>query len=133
MPDFNDPAPGGDNLDYKVLNGALLLFTVSADQPDTMQTVNGDARPARADVAVLDGPRKGDIYQDALVFPRVLSNSLRPHAGKLVLGRLGQGEAKPGKNPPWTLTPATDAEKETGRKYLEYAAAQAVQDDEPPF
>jgi hypothetical protein len=133
MPDFADPTVEGDRLDYHALNGALLLFTVSVDQPGVVSTVHGDATPARTAVAVLDGEHKGDTYADALVFPRALSASLRANTGKLVIGRLGQGVAKPGKNPPWTLTPATDAEKETGRKYLEYAAAQAVQDDEPPF
>jgi hypothetical protein len=131
MPDFNDPAAGGDALDLKALNGALLLFTVSSDQPDQINTSFGPSTPARADVAVLDGAHKGETYSDTLVFPKVLSSSLRPHAGKLVIGRLGQGVAKPGQSPPWTLTPATDAEKETGRKYLEYAAAQAAEESEP--
>jgi hypothetical protein len=131
MPDFHDPAAGGDNLDLHSVDGALLLFTVSDDQPNEMPTKFGPAIPARADVAVLDGPHKGDIYSDVLVFPKVLSRSLRPHAGKLVIGRLGHGVAKNGQDPPWTLTPATDAEKETGRKYLEYAAAQAVEEEAP--
>jgi hypothetical protein len=131
MPDFVDPATGGDNLKLGELDGSLLLFTVSADQPGEVNTTYGPATPARADVAVLDGEHKGETYKDTLVFPKVLAGSLRPNAGRLVIGRLGKGVAKPGQSPPWTLTPATDAEKETGRKYLEYAAAQAVQEEEP--
>jgi hypothetical protein len=58
------------------------------------------------------------------VFPKVLASQLRSSVGGKVIGRLGQGIAKPGQSAPWTLNAATDADKETGRKYLAYIATQ---------
>jgi hypothetical protein len=49
----------------------------------------------------------------------------------MVLGRLGQGVAKPGQSAPWTLTPASDADKVTAGKYLEHVAAAATAAEEP--
>ncbi len=124
---FNDPSAGGDKLPLDDLTGSLLLFTVQEALTD-VQTSFGPSNPVRADVAVLDGPKKGETYDDALVFPRVLASSLRPHVGAMVLGRLGRGQAKPGQLPPWLLTAATAEEKQTGEKYLQHVAATKVAD-----
>jgi hypothetical protein len=48
-----------------------------------------------------------------------------------VLGRLEQGTAKPGQKPPWKLANATDSDKDIGRKYLAYTAAQTAAVEEP--
>lgn len=127
---FNDPASGG-GLDFSDLNGSLLLFTVHKVEDD-IPTTFGPKDAVRADVAVLDGEHKGDTYPDTLVFPLVLQNQLRQSVGgSMVLGRLGQGNAKPGQKPPWTLTAATDEERATGEKYLAYVASQKVTEPEP--
>ncbi len=42
-----------------------------------------------------------------LWFNVALKNALKPLIGQKVLGRIGQGIAKPGKNPPWLLNDAT--------------------------
>jgi hypothetical protein len=130
MSDFNDPGTGGDRLDYDGVEGALLLFSVKSVE-DGITTIYGEKSAIRADVAVLDGALKGEEFNDALVFPLVLQGQLRGSVGAKVLGRLGKGSAKPGQKPPWTLAPATDADKDVGRKYLKYAALKAV--DEEPF
>lgn len=133
--EFADPGSGGDQFDPKALNGALLLFTVH-EETDEIETKFGTSTAIRADIAVLDGPSKGDVIADTLIFPRVLKGQLRQQVGGgRVLGRLGQGENKKG-NPPWQLTAPTDAERETGKKYLAYVASQApvtvpVADEEP--
>lgn len=120
---FNEPGTGGgDQFDLKALNGSLLLFTVK-EETQEIDTKFGPQTAIRADVAVLDGPNKGDVVADTLVFPRVLKGQLRGSVGGKVLGRLGQGENKKG-NPPWQLSAPTDADKETGRKYLAYIATQ---------
>ena len=131
---FNDPGTGGDRIDYKPLDGALLLFDVKAVE-DGVVTTYGERTAIRADVAVLDGLHKGERYTDALVFPMVLVGQLRGSEGAMVLGRLGQGAAKPGQNAPWTLATATDADKAVGERYLAYAEAQRapVPADEEPF
>lgn len=133
---FNDPASGG-GLDLGELNGSLLLFTVHKVEED-IPTTFGPKDAVRADVAVLDGEHKGDTYPDTLVFPLVLQNQLRQSVGgSMVLGRLGQGNAKPGQKPPWTLTAASDDEKATGEKYLAYVASQTPMEEpaeeEQPF
>jgi len=120
---FNDPGMGGDKLDLKGLLGSLLLFSVH-EETHELDTTFGKTTAIRADVAVLDGAQKGEVIADTLVFPRVLKGQLRGSVGNKVLGRLGQGENKKG-NPPWQLAAPTDADKETGRKYLAYMATQA--------
>ncbi len=130
---FNDPSAGGDKLPLDDLTGSLLLFTVQEALSD-VQTSFGPSNPVRADVAVLDGNHKGETFDDALVFPRVLASSLRPHVGSMVLGRLGRGQAKPGQSPPWLLTAATAEEKQTGERYLQHVATTTVADPvETPF
>ena len=130
MPNFRDPTTGGDKLPLDELKGALLLFSVH-EQMAEMQTSFGAATPIRADVAVLDGTRKGEAFTDALIFPRVLQGNLRGAIGEMVIGRLGKGTAKAGQSAPWVLEAATDADKQVGERYLAHVAAQAVAEEEP--
>jgi hypothetical protein len=99
------------------LKGSLLLFTVHGVE-NGIKTVHGDAQAVRADVAVLDGEQVGTVYNDTLVFPKVLISQIKSSVGGMVLARLGQGSAKPGQSAPWTLTEATDGDKAKGREYL---------------
>lgn len=135
MTDFNDPGTGGsgDNLPLADLLGALLLVTVH-EETDPIETKFGPNTAIRADVAALDGAHKAEVFADTLIFPRKLKGQLRGSIGSKVLGRLTQGENKKG-NPPWQLEAPSDADKETGRKYLAHRAAidVAVIDDEEPF
>lgn len=135
MTTFNDPGTGGggDKLPLNDLKGSLLLVTVH-EHIQEIPTEFGPSRAIRADVAALDGALKGQVYADTLVFPKKLQNQLKDSVGGLVIGRLGQGEKQPGKNPPWQLEAATDADKDIGKKYLAHVGAQApVPDEEPPF
>lgn len=123
----NDPfgAPASSiGIDWKALKGALLLVKVSEviEHLPTAHTKPGEKSPAvRADVVVLDD--KGDVeaetaYVDTLIFPKVLQSQVKGSVGGMVLGRLGQGAAKPAQSPPWTLAEATEADKVIGREYL---------------
>lgn len=115
---FNDPS-SSDLLPLDELKGNLLLFTVY-EETDPINTVHGPQTAVRADVVVLDGELSGTQYDDALIFPRVLKSQLRRSAGGLmVLGRLGQGNKKPGQNPPWTLAAADDADKKVAQAYID--------------
>ena len=127
---FKDPSTGGDKLPLDDLKGSLLLFSVHEQMPE-MQTSFGVATPIRSDVAVLDGALKGQVFTDALIFPRVLQGNLRGAIGEMVIGRLGKGTAKLGQSAPWVLDAATDADKQVGERYLAHVAAQAVADEEP--
>jgi hypothetical protein len=114
---FNDPT-SSDLLPLDELIGALLLFVVY-EETDPINTVHGPQTAVRADVVVLDGEKEGEQFDDSLIFPRVLKAQLRRSAGgMMVVGRLGQGNKKPGQNPPWTLAAATDADKAVATKWV---------------
>jgi hypothetical protein len=115
--DFSDPGTGGDRLDFAALSGALLLFDVKAYE-EGIPTAYGDKTAVRTDVTVLDGPKSGETFRDALVFPLVMQGQLRGSVGGRVLGRLGQGAAKAGQNRPWTLEPASEPDKALARRSL---------------
>lgn len=115
---FNDPS-SSDLLPLDALNGSLLLLTVYEETPE-INTVHGPQTAIRADVVALDGPHAGEKFDDALIFPRVLKSQLRRSTGGLlVVGRLGQGNKKPGQNPPWTLNAATEQEKAIAKRWVD--------------
>lgn len=117
---WEDPAPSAA-LSYEELQGSLLMVEVIGheDHIPTVHTQPGEKNPAvRVNLTVLDGTHVGDEYENALVFPKVLIGQLRPRVGKTVLGRLGKGEAKPGKNPPWRLLPATDTDRSIADQFV---------------
>lgn len=109
--------------DYK---GALLLFDVRSHETGIKTPFDANADAIRADVTVLDGPSAGEEYIDTLVFPKVLQSQLRPNVGKKVLGRLGQGAAKPNQSAPWKLDDANDKDRDVARAHLQ-------QNAKPPF
>lgn len=113
---FNQPA-SASGIQWADFSGRLLLFSVHALETG-IKTSFGDSDAVRATVVVLDGPQAGEDHVDVLVFPKVLQSQLRPSIGAKVLGRLGQGQAKPGQSPPWMLSEATEADKQVGLAYL---------------
>ena len=117
---FEDPAHG-DRIVFEDVLGSLLLFTVHSERD--IDTAFGVSDAVKCDVAVLDGEHKSTVYANTLIFPRVLQGALGSKVGKMVLGRLSQGEAKKGQSKPWTLDHPTEADREVGRKYLAYIAA----------
>lgn len=135
---MTDPfaSPGSTSgVDYKELNGRLLLIQPRALE-DGIHTSLGTKEAIRADIVVLDGPTAGTEHTDTLVFPRVLIGQLRSRIGQKVLGRLGQGAAKPGQSAPWILQEATDADKQVGLAWLSkntLAAPAAASGATPPF
>lgn len=123
----------GDKVELAKLKGALLHITVKSLQRD-IQTLHGMADAISCTIAVLDGDHKGDVYEDTLIFPKILVSQLAPAVGTLdpaVLARLGQGIAKPGKSAPWVLQDPTEADYETGARYEAYAAKKAAEAEAP--
>jgi len=120
----------GEKLDLNTLNGALLLITVHELVKD-IETSFGKSNAVRVDVAVLDGDHKGSTFDDTLIFPRLLQSQLSQDIGDSVLGRLGKGEAKPGKSAPWLLLAPTAADLKTGEKYEAYMESQKASQEEP--
>lgn len=124
-------------LDYQALNGSLLLIEPRGVETD-VKTSLGAKDAVQADVAVLDGGHAGTTYSDVLIFPKVLQSQLRSKIGEKVLGRLGQGAAKPGQNAPWTLAAPTEADIAVGVAWIERQAKPAVSapaaaSGKPPF
>ena len=122
----------GDKLPLDDLKGALLYFTVKAKQRN-IETQFGPADAVAADVAVLDGSHKGETFEDTLVFPRYLQRQLEAglEGDPVVVGRLGRGEAKPGKSAPWELNPPTADDLAVATKYEAYAAQKAAEQESP--
>jgi len=123
----NDPfdAPASSvGIQWEKLNGQLLLVTPLSAEKD-IKTDYGLADAIRANVVVLDGPNGTEEFRDTLIFPKVLQSQVRGNigTGRANLGRLGQGNKKPGQSPPWRLTDPTDADKDIARSY--YAGAPA--------
>lgn len=110
---FGDPTGGGDMFKAADHLGNLVAFVEPTWEED-VSTSHGPADVAKVRYAVvLDGPEAGSVYESTMIFgkalaPAVYSNG--EHA--IVLGRIGQSEAKPGQNPAWTLIESTDADKQ---------------------
>jgi hypothetical protein len=84
-------------------NGHLLIVS-PIEFKANIQTVNGPADAIEVNVVDLD---TNEEHISLLWFNVALKNALKPLIGQKVLGRIGQGIAKPGKNPPWLLNDAT--------------------------
>lgn len=131
---FTAPAPATGGITWADHLGRLLVIEPAATE--TIKTTFGDNEAIRADVHVLDGPDPG-TFEDTLIFPKVLAAQLRPRIGAMVLGRLGQGQAKPGQSAPWLILEPTDADTAaavawlTARRAGTFAAP--ATGAEPPF
>lgn len=113
---FSGPS-SADGIQWTDYLGSLLLFKVKGYEP-AVNTVHGETSAVSADVLVLDGEHVDTEVIDTLVFPKVLQSQIKGRIGGMVLGRLGQGEAKKGQSKPWKLADATEADKATARAYL---------------
>jgi hypothetical protein len=110
MSQFSQPAAATGGIDWGSLNGALLIVQPTELVQDIV-TSFGPTDAVRANVIVVDGSHAGTHHDDTLIFPKVLKSQLSSRIGQNVLGRLGQGQAKPGQSPPWTLNPAGPADE----------------------
>jgi len=116
MAGFDRPdAPGRDpdapQFDQKEHLGHLLVVQVKGTQ-EGVETEFGPANVVVADIHVIE--RDATIsasYEDTWLFGTVLFSQLKHKRGRTVLGVLEQGEKRPGKNPPWRLADATDAQE----------------------
>lgn len=114
---FSRPAPAS-GIQWEDHTGRLLLIEPKEFERD-IATAFGPKDAVRADITVIDAPGGPQEFPDALIFPGVLISQTRPLVGEKVLGRLGQGVAKPGQKPPWRLDDPTDDDVTAGSRYLE--------------
>jgi hypothetical protein len=123
-------AGGGDKLPLADLIGALLRIDV-VEQVMDVQTTFGLTNPIRCNVAVLDGAKKAETFDDTLIFPRAMISQLKPKVGEVVVARLGKGVAKAGQSAPWLLEAPTEEDIAVARKYDAYVAEQTAKTAEP--
>jgi len=128
---FTAPAAGG-SYDLNEGLGHLVVVEPHTFEPD-FPTKRG---PADAIRVTIHDVTAGNTEEDVLLFPKVLVSSLKPRIGQKVLGRIGQGEPKPGQSAPWILTDASGDPQAVAQAtaYLDaYARGQfAGPDDTPP-
>jgi hypothetical protein len=115
-PTFAAPAEPSTGVKWADLDGELLLI-----EPETVSTVStslGEREAVHATVHVITGDDAGTTHPDALIFPKVLLAQLRQQLGEHVLGRLGQGKAKPGQSAPWRLMDCRKGDPELALSFL---------------
>ncbi len=121
-------------LDLHQLIGKLLLLKPSHVEVG-VKTVLGEKDATVCDIHVVDGGEESHLQ--TFIWPRVLQAQLRSTvgSGRWVLGRLGQGVAKPGQNAPWRLADPTDDDRKVAAKYLDALApvVSAPDNDAPPW
>lgn len=128
---FATPSDPGAGVKWAELNGSLLVIDVHGVKRDVGTSFGNADEVVQATVTVADGPQAGTVLADTLIFPRVLVSQLNSKVGSKVLGRLGQGVAKPGQSAPWMLNPATDADKATAGQLLAQLAGAGLQQAPP--
>jgi len=120
-----DPAAGdmfkmADNL------GALIIVDAQEYEKDFV-TENGPSNIIRGDITVLteeDGKTrlKDPVeYTNTIIFGTAVVASLKSMvgSGQLVVGVVGQGVKKAGKNAPWLLEAASDKQKKIAQAFLD--------------
>jgi hypothetical protein len=119
-------APGGGGIEWETLKGKLLVVEpLEVEHMVTQFSKGVEQECVRANVYVVlakDGS-KSEAHEDTLIFPRVLIGQTKRKIGQYVVGRLGQGTAKAGQDPPWTMAEASDGDLKAATAFLN---AQAV-------
>ena len=115
---FQQP-PQGDQVKVAELTGSLVLIWAKEYRKD-VPTSFGPSDAIAADVHVLDGLKGGETFKNTMLFQRALIGSLQAAiGGEPVLGRIGQGVAKPGQSAPYILQPFTDADAALATHYIQ--------------
>lgn len=112
------PSGGINWADYK---GSLLVIEPLSFETG-IQTSFGPADATKANVYALTGPDTADEYPETLIFPKLLASQTKGQIGRKVVGRLGQGTAKPGQSAPWLLEEATADDLAKAKAYIDAKA-----------
>ena len=126
-------APGGAGIEWNDFTGKLFVVE-PLEVEKGVKTIHGETDAVRANVYVLLGKDKTEEFEDTLIFPRVLQSQVRRQIGSLVVGRLDQGEAKRGQNPPWVFTEASPADlKKAGEFWSKRSIGSAADAEDEGF
>jgi|SRR5690606_863151 len=129
---FASPSAPSGGISWNDHKGALLIFDVKSIETG-IQTSFGEADAVSVDIDVVDGPGAPAEYADSLVFPKLLQSQLKKNVGQKVLGRLSQGQAKPGQSAPWTLEAASAEDVTKAEQYMRSKATPSLTAPEAPF
>lgn len=119
--EFSAPSTGGGSgIKPADLEGHVLVVEPQ-EYIASMVTQFGDKDAIRVTVHDISAQ---ETHEDVLFFGALIG-ALKGHVGKRVLGVIGKGTAKPGKEPPWTLTDASGSPQavEAATAYLTGAVA----------
>lgn len=127
---FAKPPAPSSGIQWADHKGALLLIEPISESID-VPTSYGVTDAVKANVDVLDGLGAGERYDETLIFPKLLCAQTRRAIGQRVLGRLGQGNAKPGQSAPWILEEATPSDERAAEAWL--ARSKPIVPPDPGF
>lgn len=129
---FASPSAPSGGITWADHRGALLLVEPLSFEAG-IATSFGTTDAVRANVHVIDGPGAGESFDDTLIFPKLLVSQTKNNVGQKVLGRLTQGQAKPGQSAPWLLEAATEADIAKAEAWVKQQQASTVTTAQPPF
>jgi hypothetical protein len=121
--------PGGSGIEYESFLGKLFVIE-PLEVEKGISTVHGEKDAVRANVYVLLGKDRQEEFEDTLIFPKVLQSQTRRQIGSIVVGRLGQGEAKRGQKPPWILAEPTAGDLKKAADFWSARSVSAVAADD---
>lgn len=107
MSDFVTASAPSGGIKWEDHKGALLLIEPLTFEPQVV-TAFGAADAVKANVRVIDGAGAPDSYDETLIFPKLLVSQTKTQIGNKIVGRLTQGQAKPGQSAPWLITSEVD-------------------------
>lgn len=131
MSEFVSAAPPSGGITWADHKGALLVIEPLSFESG-IQTSFGAADAVKANVHVLTANGSED-YEDCLVFPKLLASQLKGQIGNKVVGRLGQGAAKPGQSAPWVLEAATAEDLAKAQAWVAQNSQPIVASAQAPF
>lgn len=131
MPFATPSAPSG-GITWADHKGALLLIEPLSFESE-ITTAFGVADAVKASVNVIDGEGAGESYDETLIFPKILISQTKNQVGQKVLGRLTQGQAKPGQSAPWMLDAAGPEDIAKAEAWVAQQAKPAVTSAVAPF
>lgn len=130
--DIVSAPPPSSGIVWEDHKGKLLIIEPLSWETD-IQTAFGLSDATKANIYVLTGPDTAEEYREALIFPKILASQTKSNIGRKVVGRLGQGNAKPGQSAPWLLEEALPDDLVKAKAYLEKSARSTLTSAEPPF
>jgi hypothetical protein len=112
---FGRPSSGGSGFTKDEHLEHALVF-VEPELTETTHPTYGDGQAARCSFVVC--LTCDLVFADPLIYGAALVPALTDSGDELVVGRLGRGEAKPGRSPAWVLWNPSDDDLEAAREYF---------------